>query len=146
MLNQKVVYKIYTAKQSTSTERTTDPPPTFQIIGDNVDLRQHPSHQTLERRNQDHHWFHLMAVRDRVSAGDISVTDPTVLVKDLGLHTILPSIEDCKALNDELVVLVARVLTTRLEKWQSLSGCVPTHIQHKYSNETAMKSEIVSGS
>lgn len=40
--------------------------PSYQIIGDNVDLRQCTPYQTMERRDKDYHWFQLYAVRDRV--------------------------------------------------------------------------------
>ena len=46
---------------------TTGEYPTYQIIGDNVDLHQRASHQTMDRRDSDHHWFHLYAVKDRVT-------------------------------------------------------------------------------
>ena len=75
--------------------------PMFRIIGDNVDLRQKPSHQTLDRCGKDHHWFHMVAVKDRVVTGDISVTQPSTMVKDLDLHTFLPTIEDCIKLNNK---------------------------------------------
>lgn len=119
-------------------------PPTVQIIGDNVDLRQKPSHQTLDRRGRDHHWFHMVAVKDRVVAGDMSVTEPSAMVKDLELHTFLPTIQDCIKLQNEFIVLIARVLTDRLATWKCLRECVPTHIPHKFSKEMAMKSDIVS--
>lgn len=118
-------------------------PPTVQIIGDNVDLRQNPSHQTLDRRGKDHHWFHMVAVKDRVVAGDISVTEPTALVKDLQLHTFLPTIQDCIKHNDEFIILVARILTDHFPAWKCLQESVPSHIPHKFSREMAMKSDIV---
>lgn len=109
-----------------------------------MDLRQHPSHQTLDRRDKDHHWFHMVAVKDRVVTGDISITQPLALVKDLELHTFLPTIEDCIILNDEFITLTARVLTERMTAWKCLQDCVDTHIPHRFSKEMAMKSEIVS--
>ena len=118
-------------------------PPTIQIIGDNVDLREQPSHQTLDRRGKDHHWFHMIAVKDRVVDGDISVTQPSAMVKDLELHTFLPTIDDCIKLNSEFIVLIARVLTDRFTAWKDLQDCVPAHIPHKFSKEMAMKSDIV---
>ena len=42
----------------------------MQFIGDNVDLTQKASHETVERKKHDHHSFHLMAVKDRVVAED----------------------------------------------------------------------------
>lgn len=120
-------------------------PSTFQIIEDNVDLRQKPSHQTLDRHDKDHHWFHMVAVKDRVVTGDISVTQPSAMVKDLDQHTFLPTIENCIKLNNEFIILIARILTDRLAAWKCLQDCVPTHIPHKFSKEMAMKSEIVCG-
>ena len=118
-------------------------PPGVQLIGDNVDLRQLPSHQTLDRRSKDHHWFHTVAVQDRAVGGDIVTTQPLAMVKDLELHTFLPSIDDCIKLNEEFIILIARVLTNRLPAWKSLQECVPAHIPHKFSKEMATKSEIV---
>ena len=118
-------------------------PPTVQIVGDNVDIRQKPSHQTLERRGKDHYWFHMVAVKDRVVVEDISVTQPSTMVKDLELHTFLPTIDDCIKLNNKLIFLIARVLADRLAAWKCLQDCVPTQIPHKFSKEMAMKSDIV---
>ena len=42
--------------------------PTYQIIGDNVDIHQRASHQSMERRDTDHHWFHLYAVKTELQA------------------------------------------------------------------------------
>lgn len=37
--------------------------PDVQFTGDNVDLTQKASHETVQRKMQEHHWFHLMAVK-----------------------------------------------------------------------------------
>ena len=34
----------------------------YQIIGDNIDIHQHASHQSSDRKDKDHHWFHMYAV------------------------------------------------------------------------------------
>ena len=85
----------------------------------------------------------MVAVKDRVVDGDISVTQPSAMVKDLELHTFLPTIEDCIKLNNKFIILIARVLTDHFAAWKYLQECVPTHIPHKFSKETAMKSDIV---
>ena len=85
----------------------------------------------------------MVAFKDRVVVGDISVTQPSAMVKDLELHTFLPAIEDCIKLNNEFIFLIARVLTDCLPAWKCLQDCVPTQIPHKFSKEMAMKSEIV---
>ena len=135
--------RISAAPQGVPTPLPHTLPPTFQIIGDNVDLRQKPTHQTLDRRGKDHHWFHMVAVKDRAVSGDISDTQPSAMVKDLELHTFLPTIEDCIKLKHEFVILCARVLTERLAAFKHLRECVPTHVPHKFSREMSLKSEIV---
>ena len=65
----------------------------------------------------------MVAVKDRVVVGDISVTQPSAMVKDLELHTFLPTIEDCIKLNNEFIFLIARVLTDRLPAWKCTRLC-----------------------
>ena len=117
--------------------------PDVQFIGDNVDLTQKASHETVERKKQDHHWFHLMAVKDRVVAEDIPKKSP-IDIRKLLLQTFLQSVEDCHNLHTELTVLVVRVLVTHLVSFKAFSDLIPQHIEHKYSAEMAKKSEIVS--
>lgn len=93
---------------------------------------------------KDNHWFQMIGVRDRVVIGDISSTQPSALVNDLQLHTFLPTVEDCLKLDDEFIVLVARVLTSRLTEWHCLQEYVPQHIPHRFSAEMESKSDIVS--
>ena len=116
----------------------------FQLIGDNVDIEKHASHQTLEKRNQNHHWFHIMAVRDRVEDKILSDIKPKADIKKLPLHTFLPSVEDCQHLHKEFVILAVRVLVENLSAFKQFSKVVPEHIPHKYSSVMSKKSEIVS--
>lgn len=119
------------------------PTPDVQFIGDNVDHTQKASHETMERKKQEHHWFHLMAVKDGVVAQDLPMKSP-VDIRKLPLQTILPSVEDCHNLHTELTVLAVRVLVTHLTSFKAFSDLNPQHIDHKYSIEMANKSEIVS--
>lgn len=83
----------------------------------------------MVRKKQEHHWFHLMAVKDRVVAEDLPMTSP-VDIKKIPLQTFLPSVEDCRNLHAELTVLVARVLVTHLTltSFIAFSDIVPQHI------------------
>ena len=110
--------------------------PSFQIIGDNVDLCQHVSCQSFDRPNKDHHWFQLFAVRDRVCAKDHSTALPSELtIKNLPLQKILPSTEECQIMNTEIEVLISRVLIKHLSYFATFKHLVPEHIPHKYSSE-----------
>ena len=101
----------------------------MQFIGDNVDLTQKASHQTVERKKQDYHWFHLMAVKDRVVAEDEPKKSP-IDIRKLPLQT-LPSVEDYHNLHTELTVLVVRVIVTHLGSFKPFSDMIPQHIEHK---------------
>ena len=116
---------------------------TIQLVGDNVDIHQYASRQTMEQRDQDHHWFHIIAVRDCVVDDTLSTAEPTTDITQLPLQTFLPSVNDCKQLHDEFVVLVGRVLVKNLSAFKSLATLVPEHIPHKYSSLVTQKSEIV---
>ena len=60
--------------------------PSYQIIGYNVDLHQRTPHQTMERRDKDHHWFQLYAVQDHVIEKDLPNDAPITDVSTLPLH------------------------------------------------------------
>ena len=59
-----------------------------------VDLHQQATHHSMDRRDKDHHWFHLYAVRDRIC--DPSLADNALIaeVSTLPLKTFLPSAAD----------------------------------------------------
>lgn len=118
--------------------------PTFRIVGDNCDLRQHPRHQTVYRRDQDHHWFHMYAIKDRVHGLHLPDDKPIAMVSSLPLATFLPNVEDCNALHQEFAILVARVLIKHLPCFHGLRQVTPEHIPHEYSQVMADKSETVS--
>ena len=109
------------------------------MLGDNADLRQEPAHQSSERKAQDHHWFHIIAVKDRVTEGNISDCNPKAQIETVPLHTFLPSEQDYVHLNNEFIVLIARIFVTYLPAFKPLQSAVPVHIPHKYSKEMEKK-------
>lgn len=118
--------------------------PTYQIIGDNVDLHQRASHQSMDRRNNDHHWFHLYAVKDRITGIDLPNDSPVADVAHLPLHIFLPTVEECNTLQNVFGVLIAHVITDKISYLHPCKDVVSTHIPHKYSNAMKQKSEMVS--
>ena len=78
----------------------------YQIIGD-VDLHQRTSHQSMKRKDKDHHWFQMYAVQDCVTGKDLSNDAPISDVAKIPLHTFLPSIEECNHIRAEFEVLIA---------------------------------------
>ena len=119
-------------------------PPFFQVVGDNVDVCQKPTHETMDRRDKSLHWFQSCAFKERVTGIHLSNTPPTKDLVTLPLSTWLPSVGDCLKLREEFATLVERVLVQNLSEFSFLESLVSKHISHKYSSCMAKKSEIVS--
>ena len=85
-------------------------PPTFQVVGDNVDVRQKASHATLASKGKDHHWFSMYAVANHITGEHLRNYKPIADVKLLTFGTWLPSVEDCVCLRDDFLVHVSRVI------------------------------------
>lgn len=117
--------------------------PTFRIVGDNCDLHQKPSHLTLSRRDQDHHWFNIYAVQDCVLGLHLPDDQSTASIATLPVAAFLPNVEDCVALRKEFIILTARVLIRYIPWFEFLKSAVPEHITHQYTQAMAQKSEIV---
>ena len=118
--------------------------PSYQIIGDNVDLHQCTPYQTMERRDKDYHWFQLYAVRDCVIEKDLPNDAPIADVTTLPLQTFLPLVGECSQLNEEFRILNARVIVEKMDYFHALQPVVPQHIVHKYSDVMKLKSKVVS--
>ncbi len=118
--------------------------PSYQIIGDNVDLHQRPTHRSMDRKDRDHHWFHLYAVGDRVTGQDLSNDAPIAGIAKLPLQTFLPSLEECRQLRQEFGILISRVIVEKMAYFAPLKPIVPVHIQHAHAAEMKKKSELVS--
>ena len=74
-----------------------------------IAIHQKSSHQTVSRQDQDHvhHWFNMYAVKDRVQGLYLPNKPTTASVATLPLTTFLPNVEDCVALHEEFITLVA---------------------------------------
>lgn len=118
----------------------------YKLVGDNLDWRGKPRHQTLDSRGFEYHAFQIMAVKDRINLSHLSDKHdkPVCLEKDFSAKSLLPTKNDIKAIQQNLCVLVARILTKHIPDFKSLSKYVPSHISHKYSKEMSKKSEVVS--
>lgn len=117
--------------------------PTFQIVGDNCDIHQRASHETLSCRDKDHHWFNIYAVKDRIQGLHLPDDYPIASVATLPLATFLPTIEDCLALRKCFIILVACVLMKYIPWFKFLLPVTSDHIRHKYSDVLVRKSEMV---
>ena len=66
-------------------------------------------------------------------------------MENLGLEDILPTFSDKQQLQENYVVLFARVLCEYLPFFKKrFAECVPHHINHQYSEQMSKKSDVVS--
>ena len=98
----------------------------------------------MKRKDINHHWFQMYAVRDRVTGKDLPNDAPISDVAKIPLHTFLPSVEDCNHIRSEFEVLIARVISEKMEYFHPLKPVVPQYMKHEYSDSMRLKSEMVS--
>ena len=127
-------------------------------MGDNLDKNVRPSFERQELKAQSMHYFHGCALRDRINLHDLSDVTPRSLPEP---SQILPAPSDLSSLNDELIVIISRlvlsfsitqcqtffcdrILVQHVDEFKPQRETVPLHIPSKHSKEMAAKSEVVS--
>ena len=73
--------------------------------------------------------------RDSTTLGDI---------KNASFSAFLPSQKDCKALCEDFIALISRVLVLYMPELKKYSSVVSQHISHDHVMEMSQKSDIVS--
>ena len=118
--------------------------PHYILVGDNIDKNVSPRDMRVDHQTKSFHYFHSYAVHDRIDLSGYSNQIPDIDIESLPLTTFLPSLNDCKKLRDNYIVLASRVLVTHLPFLAPLKGCVPQHIEHVHLKELTKKSDVVS--
>ena len=116
----------------------------WKIVGDNLDLTIKVRDMRLDNPNQSYHFFHSIAVQDRIVTSHLDDTKPQCLVSTLSASDFMPSSLDYQQLRNDFIVLVARILVAEFPEFHFFYGAVPNHIQHMYSTELSKKSTVVS--
>lgn len=112
--------------------------------GDNWDIRVLVHDMRADHQNKDLHYFASNIIVDRVPCDGLSQVTPRRDIQTLpNCHFLLNDAETCK-LREDFMVLVARVLTAYIPALSFLKAVIPHHIAHRYQQEMAQKSTIVS--
>ena len=107
--------------------------PSYQIIGDNLDLDVKVRHMDSENKNKSFHWFNLVAFKDQVSGSHLPDVHEKTL-NDVPISAFLPSKEDLLHLKEDFVVLWSRVIVKYMKAFAFLRRTVIYHIPHAYSH------------
>ena len=119
----------------------------LQGTGDNWDIRVLVHDMRNDHENKDLHYFASTLILDRVPCEVLAQVSPRRDIKTLpNCHFLLNDAETEKLREDfkVLVGLVGRVLVENIPSLSFLKAVIPQHIVHRYSNELAQKSTIVS--
>ena len=117
---------------------------TVAIIGDNWDTNIKPRDMRSNNQVKSLHLFHTVATVSRVKTLHLDDEQSIGSVRSLPISDFLPSIDDCTAIRDNYVILVARVITKNFKHFSFLRDCVPKHIHHEYIAQMAQKTTMVS--
>ena len=97
----------------------------------------------LDNPNQTYHFFHSIAVQDRIPTSHLDDTKPQCLISTLGVSDFIPSQSDYQQLRSDLVVLIACTIVAEFPEFRFMLSAVPNCIPHQYSSEMAKKSTVV---
>lgn len=119
-------------------------PPSYQVIGDNIDLYVKTKHMANNRQNKSIHWFLMNAVQDRVIGKGLDNSQQIKPIMEVENAEFLPSKEDNSDLLHDFVPLVTRVIAENVPAFACFRDVVVSHIPHEFSQEMKTKSTQVS--
>jgi hypothetical protein len=112
----------------------------YAFVWDNTQLEQHARHQDREHQNKVMLWANAYAARNRVPS--LQYSAETMDAVDLPLATFLPSSQTYDEVQMRMVAIVERIIEVSIPVFGGIP--VDLHIEHRYSEESAMKSKLVS--
>lgn len=113
----------------------------MRVTFDNFDFKMLANIILKNLRNSDFHWIVQYLSFDRIPSSDMEDQKPLVddITKFDNINFLLDE-EELKAIKQDLIVLVARVLVEFFPSLSFLKSVIPEHIQHNFSREMANKS------
>ena len=140
-----VQHEVCTPVKASGSCSRVDPWLGFKLVGDNLDRRVKPRHQTMDKRGTDFHAFQYIAIKDRIDLSNFSdkYDKPVCLSEEFDANGVLPSQDDVMIIKQKFCIVIARIFTEYIPDFQSLSKFVPSHISHKYSSQMRQISEVV---
>ena len=88
----------------------------FKIVGDNLDKTVKPRHMRSDNQNKSLHYFHSMAVKDRIDFSSLSDTPSKKSTPSLKSVTqsLLPTSTDNQILRKHFTIHISRILAENM--------------------------------
>jgi hypothetical protein len=121
----------------------------FILATDNLDRNIKPRHQTIASKTISMHWSNTIAVKDRCDFSNFE-DDHDILpsidpLSQLDIESLfLPNKEDDENIINNFAVITGRILIKYVPSFAKFSSLSTKHIEHKYSREMSLKSQVVS--
>lgn len=115
----------------------------FKFWGDNVDKQCRVRDLRSDNSGEMVHMFSILVGRSRTPAPELphDLGNPALL-DGLRSGSFLPSSDDVRAVKENLVQIISRILTKYISGLTPLAKNGPQHILHHYSREMSRKSEV----
>ncbi|XP_062572276.1 uncharacterized protein LOC134234243 [Saccostrea cucullata] len=114
--------------------------PAFDVIGDNLDILKSTSSMTKEKQRKSFHWFLLVGLQRRVLVPSLPDDKPKHDILTLPNHSFLPSSEEIKIFESNMVHHILKVLTKHVGCLKPFTECVPKYIAHPFIEQTSKRS------
>lgn len=111
--------------------------------GDNVDKKRGVRDVRLNNYGSLLHMYSILAGRSRIPPNSLPHTGHVSLLSTIPAEDFLPVEDDFRSLQQNLVVIVCRMITQYINGLSVFAKAVPQHIQHKYSSQMGTKSEVI---
>ena len=115
----------------------------FKFWGDNVDKQRRVRYLRSDHQGEMLHMFSVIAGRSRTPVPELPFSGQLSQLDCTPTAYFLPNNADVRAVKENLVVLVNRILTEYFPALVPFSKVVPKHIHHKHTAEMSQKSDVV---
>ena len=115
----------------------------YSIVWDNTQKLVQARDHSRQSGNRMLQWANAYAARSRVVV-DQSLTHNRLWASQIPLSVYLPKVDDYSTVRQRMIVIVSRILEHHLAHFRGQP--VVSHIKHRYSSQSAMKSELVNTS
>ena len=113
----------------------------YELIGDNFDIKIDPTHTTLNRSRQTHHWFLLVGTKKRLLFPKLDDNGPQAEMENIENKTFFQTREEAASFKEDLNHHIALTLVMHVPILQDLKNCVPQYLPHEYMEHTRKKSD-----
>ena len=118
-------------------------PPSYAIIWDNTQKMVQARNQSKESTNKMLLWANSYAARNRVTVDIPDVIGSTIPALEIPVSSFFPSIDDTSFLRHRMSVIISRIIVEHVPFFSDISHLVDWHIEHQYSDESSLKTELV---